>query len=81
MSGHCTQGSLAPPSNVLPAFTQRWLVDGEDLPLLSVASVELQKGWSVSWKTVLLPLPKAGFQGHATMEEARGRIKHGVLQL
>ena len=25
-------------------------------PLLSVASVELQEGWSVSWKTVLLPV-------------------------
>ena len=45
-----------------------------------MASVESQKGWFVSFKTVLLPLPKAGFQGHA-MEEAHGSIKHGVLQL
>ena len=80
MSGRCTQGSLVLPSNVFSAFTQRWLVDGEDLPLLSMASVESQKGWFVSFKTVLLPLPKAGFQGHA-MEEAHGSIKHGVLQL
>ena len=35
----------------------------------------------MSWKTVLLPLPKAGFQGHSTMEEAHGSLMHGVLQL
>ena len=39
-----------------------------------------RKAGLVSFKTVLLPLPKAGFQGHA-MEEAHGSIKHGVLQL
>ena len=51
------------------------------ISLSCLASVEVQNGWFVSFKTVLLPLPNAGLQGHATMEQARGSIKHGLLQL